>query len=744
MKKVSIITALMLALVMAFGSVACAPTMPETVSVTGITLNKTETTLNVGETETLTATVKPDNASNKKVTWRSANESIAYVNDNGVVYALTKGNSMVIATTEDGEFSAECMIKVIDPDEPTDPVDPPIGPENISVTNVTLNKSNLSLRIGEQETLIATVQPSDATNKNVSWVSIDPLVARVDNNGKITALSTGWAVIYVRTEDGNKTEYCTVTVTEPTDPVDPPVDPDEPTDPVDPPADPDMPETVSVTGITLNKTEITLNVGETKTLIATVLPINATNKNVSWSSTNSTVANVNGNGKVQSLRAGMAVIIVSTEDGGYFASCLITVVAPNPPVDPDEPTDPVDPPTDPDEPTDPIDPPADPEQPEEGGDQAVTFKINAIENVKQNNQWFSAWESEYDLTKIGSVLNHAQGNEMFAPTGIKISWQEKEGAERYVLEISTTSTFDFASTQKYYLTTQTEYTLNNLVPSSTYYVRVYAGIGSEKIYTDPISFTAGEEIRVVYIDGVSNSRDLGGKIVEGNKRIKYGLIFRTANADAITETGLSTVTKLGIKTEIDLRGKQTATVLGSGIENFLSGDMPQYHELLWVADGTWANGTNETNKAKVEQFKTVFKAFADANNYPLLYHCQIGRDRTGTVSMLLLALLGASEKDIYLDYEASFFSRMCCWDSTETSDRDGLEKCLAQLLDKNIDTANVNFPINDSNNFYATVEWLKIYSGNGSLKTGAEKLLKAVGITDTEIASIRANLLEDV
>ena len=383
----------------------------------------------------------------------------------------------------------------------------------------------------------------------------------------------------------------------------------------------------------------------------------------------------------------------------------------------------------------------------EGQNPQATFSISAPilnQTLKQNNQWLSAWESEYSLSKIGSVKNHAQGNEMFAPTGVKFTWTSCENADRYVLELSTSSTFDTANTEKYYLPVQNEYTINNLIPNATYHVRVYAGVGTEKKYAEPVSFKIADETRVVYIDGVSNSRDLGGKKVGNNQRIKYGTVYRTANADSISATGLATVEKLGVKTEIDLRGKQNATVLGDGIQKFITGDMPQYHELKWVADGAWANGTDQTNKAKVTQLKTVFQAFVDINNYPILYHCQIGRDRTGTVSMLLLALLGASEKDIYLDYEASFFSEMCCWYDTNTTGIAGLQKNIEQLLSTNVDTSHADFPINNANNFCATVEWLKKYSGNDSLKTGAEKLLKVIGITDLEISSIRANLLETI
>jgi len=155
-------------------------------------------------------------------------------------------------------------------------------------------------------------------------------------------------------------------------------------------------DNVSVTSITLNKTELTLNVGESETLVATINPTNATNKNVSWSSSNSSVAHVNGTGKVQSLMVGTAIIMVTTEDGGFFAVCSVTVVNPadNPeePSNPSEPTDPVDPPvepeepSDPSEPTDPVDPPVEPEEPsnpDDGGD--VEVPVLEVGNKYQNS-----------------------------------------------------------------------------------------------------------------------------------------------------------------------------------------------------------------------------------------------------------------------------------------------------------------------------------------------------------------------
>jgi uncharacterized repeat protein (TIGR02543 family) len=139
--------------------------------------------------------------------------------------------------------------------------------------------------------------PSNATNKAVKWKSDNESVATV-TNGLVTAKAVGNTNITVTTEDGGFTATCTVTVT------------------------------VPVTGVTLNKTMLELDVGDTGTLITTVLPSNATNKNVSWSSSNTAVATVSVSGlhgTVTAVSAGTAGITVTTEDGGFTATCTVTV-----------------------------------------------------------------------------------------------------------------------------------------------------------------------------------------------------------------------------------------------------------------------------------------------------------------------------------------------------------------------------------------------------------------------------------
>ena len=171
--------------------------------------------------------------------------------------------------------------------------------ERVAVTGISLKSSTLSLVEGSKEILTATVIPENATNKEVVWKSSNTAAATV-SDGIVTAKKTGKAIITATTADGGYTASCTVTVTA------------------------KEAEVVSVTGITLNQSAVSLEQGKTETLIATVMPENATNQSVAWSSSEASVASVQ-NGVVKALQAGTTVITATTADGEYTASCEITV-----------------------------------------------------------------------------------------------------------------------------------------------------------------------------------------------------------------------------------------------------------------------------------------------------------------------------------------------------------------------------------------------------------------------------------
>lgn len=174
-------------------------------------------------------------------------------------------------------------------------------PEPVAVTGVTLNKTSLTLEAGQDETLIATVAPSNADNKNVSWTSSDNTVASVDQTGKVSAVAAGTATITVTTADGNKTHTCTVTVTAPS-------------------------TTIPVTAIALNKTSTTITIGASETLTVSYTPTNAnTGKAITWTSSNNNIATVN-NGVVTAVAEGTATITAKSE-GNFTATCAVTVQA---------------------------------------------------------------------------------------------------------------------------------------------------------------------------------------------------------------------------------------------------------------------------------------------------------------------------------------------------------------------------------------------------------------------------------
>ena len=254
------------------------PSQPQVVAVSSVSLDKTSVSLNVGESVTLAATVKPDNATNKTVSWSSSNASVASVDASGKVSAVAEGTATI--TAKAGDKTATCSVTVTK--------------KVVAVESVTLDKSSLELTEGETATLTATVKPDNASDKTVTWSSSKTSVATVDASGKVTAVAEGTATITAQA--GDKTASCTVTVKK---------------------------KVVAVESVTLDKSSLELTEGETATLTASVKPDNATNKTVTWSSSRTSVATVDANGTVTAVAEGSATI--SAKAGDKTAICTVTV-----------------------------------------------------------------------------------------------------------------------------------------------------------------------------------------------------------------------------------------------------------------------------------------------------------------------------------------------------------------------------------------------------------------------------------
>ena len=246
-----------------------------------VKLSESSVTLIVGGSRQLTATVEPAAAEYEKIEWSSSAPVVASVS-NGLIRAYKVGSVQITATSE-GVSSSPCSVTV----------------EAQMVTEVHLDKYSMTLTEGESIVLEATVNPSYATDRSLSWSSGNSSVASVVN-GTVTANSPGQTNIIVSANDGSgKSATCTVTVTA---------------------------KVIPVTGVSLSHSSMTMTEGETSQLVATVSPSNATNKNVYWSSNNTSVATVASDGTVTAKSAGSATITCTTSDGSKKATCSISVI----------------------------------------------------------------------------------------------------------------------------------------------------------------------------------------------------------------------------------------------------------------------------------------------------------------------------------------------------------------------------------------------------------------------------------
>lgn len=260
------------------------------IPVTGIELNMTEMTLDQHDTELLRATISPTDASNKAVAWESSNPAVATVNEYGVVTAVASSGTATITarSVQNSSIAATCVVTA--------------APK--MVTAISLNKTSTTLDRWASETLTATVTPHNATDGGIVWSSDDTSVATVDQNGLVTAVcdqeGSHTTTIRATAHDGSGVvATCSVTV-----------------------------NYTAVTGVTLNKSSQMLPFGNMFDLTATITPSDATKKTVTWSSSNNEIATVASNGEVTGVSVGTATITVTTDDGGYTATCEVEVYQP--------------------------------------------------------------------------------------------------------------------------------------------------------------------------------------------------------------------------------------------------------------------------------------------------------------------------------------------------------------------------------------------------------------------------------
>ena len=252
--------------------------------------------LNIGEEVTIKFLINPSNVTLKETNWTNSDSSKVSMKDS-VGYALIKG-------IEVGSSDIEITVKDYDGNVKTDSVKVNVINSNqpVLVSSIALSPTSVTLNPNGTYKFNVTVSPSNATNKGVIWSSNDTNVVSVDQNGNIKALKKGTAKIRVTAQDGSG-KYAEASVT---------VESSKPTN-------------VLVTGVSLNASTVKMYVGQSYQLIHTIKPSNATNKGVTWSSSNTNVVSVS-NGKIVGKSSGKARITVTTNDGRYSAYTDVTVI----------------------------------------------------------------------------------------------------------------------------------------------------------------------------------------------------------------------------------------------------------------------------------------------------------------------------------------------------------------------------------------------------------------------------------
>ena len=344
--------------------------------------------------------------------------------------------------------------------------------------------------------------------------------------------------------------------------------------------------------------------------------------------------------------------------------------------------------------------------------------VNTPENgsvITLANDDVYTWWSTFHFKKTDSNPYYRH-EDIYYPNVVTFSWEENEEADYYTLYLSTDAGFAEEKTESYLLNTNS-LSLGHLYTGTKYYWCVYSTkiVDGEQVNTIEVgdhSFTTKESPRCLEIEGVSNTRDIGGMAAFDGYRIKQGMIYRGGKLEGMTEAGKEFFRNyLGLRTDLDLRtpgegGAGTVSPLGEDI-NYVN------------IDGRYYTGSKGiSNDLGKELFAQEIRLFADPDNYPFYIHCSLGRDRTGTLAFVIEALLGVSRNDLMMDYELSVFSVTGTLDNASVSAIRG--------------------------NIQATYDYINGYYTGKNLAEKTENYLLSIGITAEEIQTIRDILLEEV
>ena len=332
------------------------------------------------------------------------------------------------------------------------------------------------------------------------------------------------------------------------------------------------------------------------------------------------------------------------------------------------------------------------------------------ETVSLLTDEMTKWISSYRKGRVDKLWDRTEKCE---PVGVTLSWACQGDPLYYHVFLADNPSFTHADV---YLTVSDSLFLNWLYAGTDYYWRVEAtledpdrpGEPGEIVSTEVSRFSTLYAPRTVAVDGVSNIRDIGGKITaDGEYRVKQGMIYRGAQLEGITEQGRRDMLyTMGIATELDVRDAGFKTSSLSDTINFYSFSGPWYSHAVDA----------EYQAALLGELRV----FTDPDNYPVYFHCSLGRDRTGTLAFFLECILGMDMDDIYMDYEVTFFSDY------------------AGYTDETKPSAMVSQQVG------GMISQLKNKTGTSDVQESVVTYLTSIGMTEEELYAIRSIMLEEV